>query len=113
MTALLGATDTSVHVIEAAIEPKSRADQNLLVAALQELAAKDPTFGFSIDPESGKIILKSISAQNIEIKVDTLKRTYKIDATVGAPQVAYRETLSKPVTVDYTHKKQTGGSGQY
>jgi elongation factor G len=100
-------------VIEVAIEPKSKADQEKLGVALQRLAQEDPSFRVSTDQESGQTILKGMGELHLEIKVDILKRTYKVDANVGAPQVAYRETLSKPVTVKYTHKKQTGGSGQF
>jgi len=81
--------------------------------ALQRLAQEDPSFRVSTDQESGQTILKGMGELHLEIKVDILKRTYKVDANVGAPQVAYRETLSKPVSVKYTHKKQTGGSGQF
>src|SRR5208282_4557325 len=100
-------------VIEIAIEPKSKADQEKLGVALAKLAAEDPSFRVSTDQESGQTILKGMGELHLEIKVDILKRTYKVDANVGAPQVAYRETLSKPVTIQYTHKKQTGGSGQF
>jgi elongation factor G len=100
-------------VIEVAIEPKTKADQEKLGVALNRLAQEDPSFHVSTDLDSGQTILKGMGELHLEIKVDILRRTYKVDATVGAPQVAYRETLSKPVTVDYTHKKQTGGSGQY
>jgi elongation factor G len=100
-------------VIEVAIEPKTKADQEKLGVALHRLAQEDPSFRVSTDLDSGQTILKGMGELHLEIKVDILRRTYKVDATVGAPQVAYRETLSKPVTVDYVHKKQTGGSGQY
>jgi elongation factor G len=100
-------------VIEIAIEPKSKADQEKLGVALSRLAQEDPSFRVSTDQESGQTILKGMGELHLEIKVDILKRTYKVDANIGAPQVAYRETLSKPVTVKYTHKKQTGGSGQF
>jgi elongation factor G len=100
-------------VIEVAIEPKTKADQEKMGMALQRLAQEDPSFRVSTDQESGQTILKGMGELHLEIKVDILKRTYKVDANVGAPQVAYRETLSKPVTVKYTHKKQTGGSGQF
>jgi elongation factor G len=100
-------------VIEIAIEPKSKADQEKLGVALAKLAAEDPSFRVSTDQESGQTILKGMGELHLDIKVDILKRTYKVDANIGAPQVAYREKLSKPVTVDYTHKKQTGGSGQF
>src|ERR1700759_3259930 len=98
-------------VIEVAIEPKTKADQEKMGMALVRLAQEDPSFRVSTDQESGQTILKGMGELHLEIKVDILKRTYKVDANVGAPQVAYRETLSKPVTVKYTHKKQTGGSG--
>jgi elongation factor G len=100
-------------VIELAIEPKTKADQEKMGVALHRLAQEDPSFRVSTDQESGQTILKGMGELHLEIKVDILKRTYKVDANVGAPQVAYRETLSKPVTIDYTHKKQTGGAGQF
>jgi elongation factor G len=100
-------------VIEIAIEPKSKADQEKLGVALAKLVAEDPSFRVSTDQESGQTILKGMGELHLDIKVDILKRTYKVDANIGAPQVAYREKISKQVTVDYTHKKQTGGSGQF
>jgi len=100
-------------VIEIAIEPKSKADQEKLGVALAKLAAEDPSFRVSTDQESGQTILKGMGELHLDIKVDILKRTYKVDANIGAPQVAYREKVSKPATVDYTHKKQSGGSGQF
>src|SRR5215813_13620707 len=100
-------------VIELAIEPKSKADQEKMGSALGRLVQEDPTFRVATDPETGQTVIKGMGELHLEIKVDILKRTYKVDANVGAPQVAYRETLSKAVTIDYTHKKQTGGSGQF
>jgi elongation factor G len=100
-------------VIEIAIEPKSKADQEKLGIALQKLAAEDPSFRVSTDQESGQTILKGMGELHLDIKVDILKRTYKVDANIGAPQVAYRERLGKRVEKDYTHKKQTGGTGQF
>src|SRR5476649_392956 len=100
-------------VIEIAIEPKSKADQEKLGVALQKLAAEDPTFRVSTDPESGQTRLKGMGELHLDIKVDILKRTYKVEANIGTPQVAYREKISRQVTKDYTHKKQTGGTGQY
>jgi elongation factor G len=100
-------------VIEIAIEPKSKADQEKMGVALQRLAQEDPSFRVATDPESGQTILKGMGELHLEIKVDILKRTYKVEANVGAPQVAYRETLTRPVEIDYTHKKQTGGAGQF
>jgi elongation factor G len=100
-------------VIEIAIEPKSKADQEKLGVALHKLAAEDPSFRVSTDQESGQTILKGMGELHLDIKVDILKRTYKVDANIGAPQVAYREKITRSVTKDYTHKKQTGGSGQF
>ena len=100
-------------VIEIAIEPKSKADQEKLGVALAKLAAEDPSFRVSTDQESGQTILKGMGELHLDIKVDILKRTYKVDANIGAPQVAYREKITKPVTVDHQHKKQTGGTGQF
>jgi elongation factor G len=100
-------------VIEIAIEPKSKADQEKLGVALAKLAAEDPSFRVSTDQESGQTILKGMGELHLDIKVDILKRTYKVEANIGAPQVAYREKISRQVTEDYTHKKQTGGSGQF
>jgi elongation factor G len=100
-------------VIEIAIEPKSKADQEKLGVALAKLATEDPSFRVSTDPESGQTILKGMGELHLDIKVDILRRTYKVDANIGAPQVAYREKITREVTVDYVHKKQTGGSGQF
>ena len=100
-------------VIEIAIEPKSKADQEKLGVALQKLAAEDPSFRVSTDQESGQTILKGMGELHLDIKVDILRRTYKVDANIGAPQVAYREMVTKKSEVDYTHKKQSGGSGQF
>ena len=100
-------------VIEIAIEPKSKADQEKLALALQRLAAEDPSFRVSTDHESGQTRLKGMGELHLDIKVDILRRTYKVDANIGAPQVAYRETLGRPADIDYTHKKQSGGTGQF
>jgi elongation factor G len=100
-------------VIEIAIEPKSKADQEKLALALQRLAAEDPSFRVSTDHESGQTRLKGMGELHLDIKVDILKRTYKVEANIGAPQVAYRETLGRRAEIDYTHKKQTGGTGQF
>ncbi len=100
-------------VIEIAIEPKSKADQEKLGVALQKLAAEDPSFRVSTDQESGQTILKGMGELHLDIKVDILKRTYKVEANIGAPQVAYRETVTRKAEIDYTHKKQSGGSGQF
>ncbi|MBI1867797.1 MAG: elongation factor G [Methylocystis sp.] len=100
-------------VIEIAIEPKSKADQEKLGVALAKLAAEDPSFRVSTDQESGQTILKGMGELHLDIKVDILKRTYKVDANIGAPQVAYREKLTRRIEIPYTHKKQTGGAGQF
>jgi len=100
-------------VIEIAIEPKSKADQEKLGVALAKLVAEDPSFRVHTDQESGQTIIKGMGELHLDIKVDILKRTYKVDANIGAPQVAYRERITKKVTVDYQHKKQTGGTGQF
>jgi len=100
-------------VIEIAIEPKSKADQEKLGVALAKLVAEDPSFRVTTDQESGQTIIKGMGELHLDIKVDILKRTYKVDANIGAPQVAYRERITRPATVDYTHKKQTGGHGQF
>jgi elongation factor G len=100
-------------VIEVKVEPKTKADQEKLALALHELSVEDPSFQVSIDQESGETIMKGMGELHLDIKVDILKRTYKVEADIGAPQVAYRETLAKPTEIDYTHKKQTGGTGQF
>jgi elongation factor G len=100
-------------VIEIAIEPKSKADQEKLGVALAKLVAEDPSFRVTTDQESGQTIIKGMGELHLDIKVDILKRTYKVEANIGAPQVAYREKITRQVTRDYTHKKQTGGAGQF
>jgi elongation factor G len=100
-------------VIEVAVEPKSKADQEKLGVALHRLAQEDPSFRISVDHESGQTIIKGMGELHLDIIVDRMKREFKVEANVGAPQVAFRETVSKPASVDYTHKKQTGGSGQF
>src|SRR6476660_1459846 len=101
------------RVIEIAIEPKSKADQEKLGVALAKLAAEDPSFRVSTDQESGQTILKGMGELHLDIKVDILRRTYKVDANIGAPQVAFREKITKKTEINYTHKKQTGGTGQF
>ena len=102
-----------VPVIEMAIEPKSKGDQEKMSAALVKLATEDPSFRVSTDQESGQTIIKGMGELHLDIKVDILKRTHKVEVNVGAPQVAYREKITKSVDIDYTHKKQTGGTGQF
>ncbi len=110
---ILQKMDFPEPVIEIAIEPKSKADQEKLGVALQKLAAEDPTFRVSTDQESGQTILRGMGELHLDIKVDILKRTYKVEANIGQPQVAYRETIGRKADIDYTHKKQTGGTGQF
>src|ERR1700676_1796880 len=105
--------DVVPSLIEVAIEPKSKVDQEKLGVALQKLAAEDPSFRVSTDQESGQTILRGMGELHLDIKVDILRRTYKVDANIGQPQVAYRETLGRKTEITYTHKKQTGGSGQF
>jgi elongation factor G len=100
-------------VIEIAIEPKSKADQEKLGVALAKMVAEDPSFTVFTDQESGQTIMKGMGELHLDIKVDILKRTYKVEANIGAPQVAYRESLGRLADIDYTHKKQTGGTGQF
>jgi elongation factor G len=100
-------------VIEQAIEPKAKGDQEKMGIALQKLVTEDPSFRVATDPESGQTIIKGMGELHLEIKVDILKRTHKVEVNVGATQVAYRETLVRTAVVDYTHKKQTGGTGQF
>jgi elongation factor G len=100
-------------VIEMSIEPKTKADQEKMAMALYAMALEDPSFRVGVDPESGQTILKGMGELHLDIKVDILKRTHGVEANVGAPQVAYREALAKATEIDYTHKKQTGGTGQF
>ncbi|WP_066664390.1 MULTISPECIES: elongation factor G [unclassified Sphingomonas] len=100
-------------VIELSVEPKTKADQEKMGLALNRLAAEDPSFRVSTDHESGQTIIKGMGELHLEILVDRMKREFKVEANVGAPQVAYREYLKKPVDIDYTHKKQSGGTGQF
>ncbi len=100
-------------VIEIAIEPKTKADQEKMGMALQRLAAEDPSFRVKTDEESGQTIIAGMGELHLDIIVDRMKREFKVEANVGQPQVAYRETITQAAEVDYTHKKQTGGSGQF
>jgi elongation factor G len=100
-------------VIEMKVEPKTKGDQEKMAMALYKLAAEDPSFRVSTDSESGETIIKGMGELHLDIKVDILKRTHKVEVAVGAPQVAYREAITRKVTKDYTHKKQTGGTGQF
>ena len=100
-------------VIEIAIEPKTKGDQEKMGLALNRLAAEDPSFRVKTDEESGQTIIAGMGELHLDILVDRMKREYKVEANVGAPQVAYRETITRQAEVDYTHKKQTGGTGQF
>ena len=100
-------------VIEIAVEPKSKADQEKMGLALARLAAEDPSFRVTSDVESGQTIIKGMGELHLDIIVDRMKREFKVEANIGAPQVAYRETFTQTAEVDYTHKKQSGGSGQF
>src|SRR5690606_18893461 len=101
-------------VISVAIEPKTKADQQKLGTAIQRLAEEDPSFQVRTDEDTGQTVISGMGELHLEILVDRMKREFKVEANVGKPQVAYRETISKKVEkVEYTHKKQTGGSGQF
>src|SRR5204862_499475 len=100
-------------VIELSVEPKTKDDQEKMGLALNRLAREDPSFRVTTDHESGQTIIKGMGELHLEILVDRMKREFKVEANVGAPQVAYREYLAKPVELTYTHKKQSGGSGQF
>jgi elongation factor G len=100
-------------VIEIAVEPRSKADQEKMSQGLARLAAEDPSFRVETDQESGQTIMKGMGELHLDILIDRLKREFKVEANIGAPQVAYRETVSRLATIDYTHKKQSGGSGQF
>ncbi|WP_333698463.1 elongation factor G [Kordiimonas lacus] len=100
-------------VIEVAVEPKSKADQEKMGIALNRLAAEDPSFRVSSDEESGQTVIAGMGELHLDILVDRMKREFKVECNVGAPQVAYRESFAKEVEIDYTHKKQSGGSGQF
>ena len=100
-------------VIEIAVEPKTKADQEKMGEALQRLAKEDPSFRVTSDNESGQTIIKGMGELHLDIIVDRMKREFKVEANIGAPQVAYRETIQRSAEVDYTHKKQSGGAGQF
>jgi elongation factor G len=100
-------------VIQIAIEPKTKNDQEKMGLALHRLAAEDPSFRVKTDEESGQTIISGMGELHLDIIVDRMKREFKVEANVGAPQVAYRETITRKAEIDYTHKKQTGGTGQF
>ena len=100
-------------VIEVAVEPKTKVDQEKMATALTRLAAEDPSFRVASDPESGQTVIKGMGELHLEVLVDRMRREFHVDASVGPPHVAYRETISRTAEIDYIHKKQTGGAGQY
>merc|ERR1719472_572062 len=100
-------------VIKVAVEPKTKADQQKMSEALIRLAAEDPSFRFSRDEETGQTIIEGMGELHLEIIVDRMMREFNVEANVGTPQVSYREAITAPAEIDYTHKKQSGGSGQY
>merc|ERR1711997_318088 len=100
-------------VIKVAVEPKSKVDQQKMSEALIRLAAEDPSFRFSRDEETGQTIIEGMGELHLEIIVDRLKREFAVEANIGAPSVSYREAITQEAEIDYTHKKQSGGSGQY
>ncbi|HEX2856486.1 MAG TPA: elongation factor G [Propionibacteriaceae bacterium] len=111
---ILESMDFPAPVIEQAIEPKTKSDQEKLSAAIQRLVEEDPTFRVHTDEETGQTIIAGMGELHLEVFIDRMKREFKVEANIGKPQVAYRETLRRPVEkVEYTHKKQSGGSGQY
>jgi elongation factor G len=110
---ILESMDFPEPVIEVAVEPKSKADQEKMSIALNRLAQEDPSFRVSSDPESGQTVIKGMGELHLEVLVDRMRREFKVEADVGDPQVAYRETIISSYEVDYTHKKQSGGSGQF
>jgi elongation factor G len=110
---VLESLDIPESVIEVAIEPKTTADQERMGLAINRLAAEDPSLRVKVDHESGQTVLAGMGELHLEIIVDRMKREFKVEATVGAPQVAYRETIGASHDIDYTHKKQSGGAGQF
>ena len=110
---ILEAIDFPAPVIQLAIEPKTKDDQQKLGMAIAKLVQEDPTLKVSTDPDTGQTILAGMGELHLEIIVDRMQREFGVGANVGKPQVAYRETIRQTAEYDYTHKKQTGGSGQY
>ncbi|WP_273368072.1 elongation factor G [Corynebacterium massiliense] len=111
---ILESMDFPDPVIKVSIEPKTKADQEKLGTAIQKLADEDPTFTVELDEETGQTVIGGMGELHLDVLVDRMKREFKVEANIGNPQVAYRETIKKPVkSLDYTHKKQTGGSGQF
>lgn len=104
--------DFPVPVIKIAVEPKTKADQEKMGLALNRLAKEDPSFRYNRDEETGQTTIEGMGELHLEIIVDRMKREFKVECNVGEPQVAYREAITQPATVEYTHKKQSGGSGK-
>merc|ERR1711871_1185593 len=100
-------------VIKVSVEPKTKADQDKMTTALIKLAQEDPSFRFSRDEESGQTVIEGMGELHLEIICDRMKREFKVECNIGPPQVAYREAITRSCTIDYTHKKQSGGSGQF
>jgi elongation factor G len=105
--------DMQPPLVEIAIEPKTKGDQEKMGPALARLMTEDPSFRASVDHESGQTVIKGMSELHLEIIVDRIKREFKVDANIGAPQVAYRETITRAAEIDYIHRKLTGSSGQF
>merc|ERR1719201_921064 len=110
---ILEKMDFPEPVIKVSVEPKTKADQDKMTQALIKLAAEDPSFRFSRDEESGQTVIEGMGELHLEIICDRMMREFKVECQIGAPQVAYREAITRPATVEYTHKKQSGGSGQF
>merc|ERR1719199_329416 len=110
---ILEKMDFPEPVIKVSVEPKTKADQEKMTMALVKLAAEDPSFRFSRDEDSGQTIIEGMGELHLEIIIDRMMREFKVECQVGPPQVAYREAITRPATVEYTHKKQSGGSGQF
>merc|ERR1719460_178676 len=110
---ILEKMDFPEPVIKVAVEPKTKADQDKMTQALIKLAAEDPSFRFSRDEESGQTVIEGMGELHLEIICDRMMREFKVECQIGAPQVAYREAISRAATVEYVHKKQSGGSGQF
>eukprot|EP00908_Phaeocystis_cordata_P004036 Transcript_1443.p1 GENE.Transcript_1443~~Transcript_1443.p1 ORF type:complete len:475 (-),score=231.10 Transcript_1443:110-1534(-) len=110
---ILEKMDFPEPVIKVSVEPKTKADQEKMTMALVKLAAEDPSFRFSRDEDSGQTVIEGMGELHLEIICDRMKREFNVECTIGPPQVAYREAITKPCTIDYTHKKQSGGSGQF
>jgi elongation factor G len=108
---ILEKMDFPVPVIKIAVEPKTKADQEKMGLALNRLAKEDPSFRYNRDEETGQTTIEGMGELHLEIIVDRMKREFKVECNVGEPQVAYREAITQPATVEYTHKKQSGGSG--